>query len=172
MAVISLEGMQFYAYHGFYEEERVIGGEYLVDIHISTDTTAAAMEDELAYTINYETVYAIVQAEMRKPSKLLEQIIARIVLSLKHQFSTIMNVEVRVKKLNPPLDGQVASSSVEEEHSFISGCGRCGRPFVCYQDDTCWCQSVNDVYSKTAQNLREQFGGKCLCKNCLSFYAG
>lgn len=169
MAVISLEGMKFYAYHGYYPEERIIGGEYLVDVHISTNTRQAAVEDELAATINYETVYLIVEAEMRKSSKLLEQVILRIILGLKYQFSNMSDLEVKVTKLNPPMEGEVASSSLSEAESFASRCGRCSKGNICYGDETCWC-NTKELYSKTQENVKEQFGGKCLCKNCLGFF--
>ena len=172
MIVISLEGMRFYAFHGFYPEERIIGGEYLVDISVETNAKGAVEADELEDTINYETVYEIVELEMKKPSKLLEHVLGRIVKKLKFQFDNIRGLEITLKKLSPPLAGEVASSGVKEVFSFTKKCGRCGKSVVCYGDDTCWCKGVSDIYSKTAESLKEQFGGKCLCKSCLSFYAG
>ncbi len=171
MAIIALEGMKFYAYHGYYAEERVIGGEYLVDVDISTNTNKAAMSDELAKTINYETVYLIVEAEMRKPSKLLEQVLLRIIMGIKYQFDNIAGLEVKITKLNPPMQGQVASSSLSDSQSFKTKCGRCSRGLLCYGDATCWCNTT-ELYTKTQENVKEQFGGRCLCKNCLNFFSG
>ena len=37
MAVIALEGMRFFAYHGFYPEENIIGTNYVVDVYITAD---------------------------------------------------------------------------------------------------------------------------------------
>ena len=31
------KGMEFYAYHGFYQEEQLIGGDYVVDVYVHTD---------------------------------------------------------------------------------------------------------------------------------------
>jgi len=33
---IGLEGMEFFAYHGFYTEEQKIGTTFIVDVYIST----------------------------------------------------------------------------------------------------------------------------------------
>lgn len=169
MATITLEGMKFYAYHGYYPEERIIGGEYIVDVNISTNINKAAMSDELSNTINYETVYLIVDAEMRKPSKLLEQVLLRIIMGIKYQFDNIATIEAKLTKLNPPMQGEVASSSLSDGQSFKAKCGRCSRGMLCYGDETCWC-NTKELYTKTQENVKEQYGGNCLCKNCLDFY--
>jgi dihydroneopterin aldolase len=172
MALIKLEGMQFFARHGCYEEEQIIGSHYVVDVVIGTSISRAATSDELPHTINYETVYQIVEAEMRKPANLLEHLLFRIVYALKYQFARMQGLQVTVRKLHPPMEGQVGQASVEEELSFVSTCGRCRKSFICYDDDTCWCKSVNSVHPKTFENIKVQFGGKCLCPDCLSFFAG
>ncbi|HRB19555.1 MAG TPA: dihydroneopterin aldolase [Chitinophagales bacterium] len=50
---IGLEGMEFYAHHGVYAEERKIGGRYVVDVWVQTDASLAEKEDDLNGTINY-----------------------------------------------------------------------------------------------------------------------
>ena len=172
MATIALEGMQFYAYHGYYEEERIIGSNYLVDVYITAATKKAATTDDLKDTINYETVYLIVEAEMRHPSQLLEQVNQRIITGLKHQFSKMQAVQVGIRKLKPPLEGLGESSSVGDEENFVSSCGRCKKPFICYGDEECWCKNASVIHPATLDNLRHQFGGKCLCQDCLAYYAG
>ena len=54
MSQIALEGMRFYAYHGFYEEEQIIGNNYVIDVYIKTNFSEAAETDDLYKTINYE----------------------------------------------------------------------------------------------------------------------
>lgn len=114
MALIALEGMRFYAYHGFYEEERIIGNEYIVDVHIDANTKVAEATNDLYKTINYETVYLICQAEMRKSTQLLEALVQRIVSKINNIFGRdIKGLKVRVKKVNPPLRGRIDCSFVE-----------------------------------------------------------
>ncbi len=119
MGLIVLEGMRFHGKHGFYEEEQILGAWYMIDIQISTNLSLAAAEDELAHTINYETVYEICRIAMEKPTKLLETIVERIKSGLKYQFQTISEVTVSVKKENPPLGGQVAHSRVEDSETRL-----------------------------------------------------
>lgn len=171
MAVIALEGMRFRANHGYYEEEQILGGDYIVDVEIATMVTKAAIDDDLEQTINYETIYLICEAAMRKNSKLLENVAERIALGIKHQFKNIKEMKVKVKKLNPPLGGQVASASVEVDGVFSKRCARCSRPLLCYSDKTCWCMETN-VYQKTLEQIKTQYGNQCLCRECLDFFAG
>ena len=59
MAIIALEGMHFFAHHGFYEEEQIVGNNFVLDVYMDTETSRAAVADDLYSTINYETVYFI-----------------------------------------------------------------------------------------------------------------
>ena len=70
MAFISLEGMEFYAHHGYYEEERKIGSKYSVDVRLELDLGLAAREDKLEGTVDYEKVYELVSKVMSKEAAL------------------------------------------------------------------------------------------------------
>ena len=178
MAVIALEGMRFRAFHGLYEEERILGNDFILNIEIMTDISKATVIEEhgiekLDNTINYETVYDICRIEMATPHKLLEKLLQHIVISLKYQFKTIAQVSIKIKKMNPPLGGRVESSSVEEVYNFTRQCGRCGSPMICYNDvPNCWCfEDRSKVHPRTFEMLSAQYKG-CLCKKCLKEYAG
>lgn len=170
MAVIALEGMQFYAYHGFYEEERIIGNNYVVDVSVEAAVGKAGKSDALQDTLNYETIYLIVEREMQKPSHLLEHVVENIVSALKFQFTSIEKVNVKLKKLNPPLDGLVAASSVAESLDFRKKCARCNKKLVCYNDTNCWCAQEPNISSTNLEKIKSQYGNQCLCKECLDFY--
>ncbi|MCB0520953.1 MAG: dihydroneopterin aldolase [Lewinellaceae bacterium] len=173
MATIALEGMKFRAFHGFYEEEQILGGDYVVDVLVTTGIDKAAIGDDLEKTINYETIYLICESAMRKNSKLLETVAERIAMGIRHQFKYIKEMKVKVKKLNPPLGGRVESAWVEVDGSYSKRCGRCGRPMLCYGDKTCWCLDLDKrVYGKTLEQIKVHFGNQCLCKECLDYYAG
>lgn len=107
MSVIAIEGMQFYAHHGYYKEEQVLGGKYTVDIYMQVEVKDAAFNDDLSKTINYEEVYLITKIEMEKHSKLIEHVCQRIAEKVKGAFSQIQSLKVRVSKFQPPLKGNV-----------------------------------------------------------------
>lgn len=114
MAIVGLEGIRLRGHHGYYEEERRLGNEFLIDVQVSTPITQAAMSDDLSETVNYETLYLIVQSVMRQPAQLLESLAERIVGRIEEYYETAVNgVQVKVRKLAPPLGGEVAASFVE-----------------------------------------------------------
>ena len=116
MDIISLEGMRFLGTHGFYEEEAVLGGEFYLDIDVVVDVSPALEEDDLFKTLNYETLFYLCKQEMEKPAKLLETVAHRIVDRIEKQFEEeeiIKGIRLKLKKMNPPLDGQVGAACIE-----------------------------------------------------------
>ncbi len=113
MNKINIEGIKLYAYHGCLEEEAKIGGHYVVDVHITTDFSAAAKTDELLQTIDYCTVFEIVKTEMAIRSKLIEHVGKRIFDKLKAEFFGIISLHVKLTKISPPINGDVEQVSIE-----------------------------------------------------------
>ncbi len=121
MAVIALEGMHFFAYHGYYDEEQKMGTHFIVDVYIATNTKLAAQKDDLEGTVNYETIYFICRTEMKKTSKMIEAVAQRIIDRLQFVFGErTQGIKVRLRKLNPPLGGKVESAYIELEAGKIS----------------------------------------------------
>ena len=112
MGLIEIEGMQFYAFHGHFEAERVVGNNFQVDLHFKTDCSKAAMSDNLNDTVNYQKVYDIVKKEMETPSHLLEHVAQRILDSLFLAFPEISDTKVKISKLNPPMGGEIEKVSI------------------------------------------------------------
>lgn len=112
MAEIAIEGMSFRAYHGCMDEEKVVGNSYLVDLYMNTETTISEYSDKLEDTVDYAKAYELVKNEMGVPSKLLEHVARRILDSICKNFPTVDYAEVKVAKLNPPVNGQAKSVSV------------------------------------------------------------
>lgn len=105
MGLIQIENMEFYAHHGHFREEQIVGSKFLVDITIETDMTVPAESDSLKDTLNYQMVYRLIQGEMDKKSRLLEHIARRILDTVYDGFSGIDKVTVKVSKMNPPMGG-------------------------------------------------------------------
>jgi 7,8-dihydroneopterin aldolase/epimerase/oxygenase len=120
MGIISLEGIEFFAYHGYYDEEQKIGAKYAVDISIETDFNKAADKDDLSYTVNYEVLYRIIKEEIKQPSKLLENIAKRIIDRVFTEFALIEKVDVSISKFNPPVGGVCNRARVTLRESRIN----------------------------------------------------
>lgn len=109
---INIEGINLYAYHGCLEEEAKIGGNYIVDVYMTTDFASAAKSDNLSETIDYCGVYEVCKAEMAVRSKLIESVCERIYQKLKTKFA-LKTLHVKITKLLPPMNGNVDKVSVE-----------------------------------------------------------
>jgi 7,8-dihydroneopterin aldolase/epimerase/oxygenase len=124
MAIIALEGMEFFAFHGYYAEEQLLGNDFVLDLWVQADAEKAAETDELyeepedeegegsANTVNYETLYLLCQVEMKKPTKLLEALVERMADRIEEYFDDISGLLIRLRKLHPPLGGRVDSAAV------------------------------------------------------------
>jgi len=117
MGLIEIEGMDFFAYHGCFKEERVIGTRFTVDAWLTTDTSDAEASDELKHTVNYQAVYALIRQDMEQHSHLLEHVARRIIDALYRDFKTLTYVKIKVSKLNPALahGGKIRQVSVTLE---------------------------------------------------------
>lgn len=168
MNKIALKGMQFYAYHGYYEEEQIMGAYYNLDVTVQVDFTKAGNNDNLADTLNYENIYSICKEVMAVPAKLLEHLVQQIEHQLVSYYPSIQGVYIVLDKLNPPLGAKVASSQVSIERNYQKKCGKCKAPFLCHNNASCWCHQYT-LSDSVSASLRRDFTG-CLCKNCLSDY--
>ncbi len=125
MAKIGLEDVRFNAPHGFYAEEHLTGNEFSIDVWVEIGISGAAAGDDLGKTVSYSTIYYLLQAEMKKPAQLLETLAQRMVDRILEQFSPrVSGVTLKLRKLNPPLGGQVAAAFVEVSSSSGSGITR------------------------------------------------
>lgn len=110
--MISIEGMEFYAYHGCTEEEKKTGIHFKVDVHIVCDLELPSKSDNIKDAINYLTVYKIVSREMQQASNLIEHVGKRVKDAILNEFEQAEEITVRVSKMNPPLGGKVEKVSI------------------------------------------------------------
>lgn len=112
MGLIQIENMEFYAFHGHFKEERIVGNKFIVDLTIETEMSIPAASDNLKDAVNYQRVYEIVKAQMGMKSYLLEHIAGRILDAVYAEMKGIIKITVKVSKMNPPMGGKIGSVSV------------------------------------------------------------
>ncbi len=115
MGTVSLEGLEFFAYHGYYDEEQKVGNKYSLDITIETDFSLAAENDRLHGTVNYEELYAIAAEVMQERARLLEHIAYRLIEKVRAKYPDVEKVHVAVSKFNPPIGGVCLRSKITLE---------------------------------------------------------
>jgi 7,8-dihydroneopterin aldolase/epimerase/oxygenase len=113
MVKVALHGVQFFAFHGFYPEEQLTGNNFIVDVEVEFLQQHHFSTDEISQTVNYERLYAIAEQHMATPRKLLETVVQGMVDDIKEAYPFVETIRASLKKLNPPLKGDVACSLVE-----------------------------------------------------------
>lgn len=109
---IEVKDIRVYAHHGCLVEEERIGGNYVVDLFIDADLTKSFETDALADTIDYVRLNRIVAEEMAVRSKLIEHVAHRILVRIKESDPRVIRAGVKVRKLAPPINGDVGEVSV------------------------------------------------------------
>ncbi|MCK4663861.1 MAG: dihydroneopterin aldolase [Bacteroidales bacterium] len=112
MGLIQIEGMEFYAYHGCFKEEQIVGNKFIIDLEIEANLDKSSKSDNLNDTLNYQVMYKLIKEEMKKKSHLLENIANRILNSIYNNFSGIEKATIKVSKINPPMGGKIEKVSV------------------------------------------------------------
>ena len=112
MTRIGLEGMEFFAFHGYYKAEQKIGNKYVLDVFVNLKTDLKDTE-EIEDTFNYEYIFDICKEEMNIPRKLLETVAYKIVAKLKSKSALIKSVDLKLRKIGVQLGGKLDCSTIE-----------------------------------------------------------
>lgn len=114
LLTISLNNVCFRAYHGVYPEERQKGNDFVVNMKVSYvpgSGTIVSLDD----TIDYASLFDIINVTMQQPVDLLETLAQTIAHTAHQHYPQIKEISVAVEKLNPPIDK--FSGSVEVKFS-------------------------------------------------------
>jgi dihydroneopterin aldolase len=111
---VALKDIRCFAYHGFYPEEQILGTHFLVSIEVKFKPEGDT--EELSHTVNYELINNIIQQEMENTQKLLETVVRRMIDRVTAEFPFIDYALVGIKKLHPPMPGEVHHSFVQLEY--------------------------------------------------------
>lgn len=111
LQTVALRDVKFNALHGYYPEEQLIGTNFLVDVEVTFIPQGDT--ENLDKTVNYETINQILIGEMANTQKLLETVVQNILDALISKYSFLKSATVGIKKLNPPMQGQIGHSFVQ-----------------------------------------------------------
>jgi dihydroneopterin aldolase len=121
MSVIAIRNLEFQGRHGATAAERKTLRRFQVDLELRTDLDAAIRTDRLADTIDYHAVCAlIVDLGTSRTFHLIESLAAAIVDAVAEKFPGV-DLEVEVRKLNPPCPGNPAYTAVRMSRSAAPG---------------------------------------------------
>ncbi|MDO4609705.1 dihydroneopterin aldolase [Corynebacterium sp.] len=122
---IELTGLRARGHHGVFEHERREGQDFLCDVTLWADLSAAAASDDLADTISYADVADIAHGVLAgEPRDLIETVSAEIADTVMGMSELIHAVEVRVHKPQAPIPHEFADVAVVARRSRTGGRGR------------------------------------------------
>lgn len=110
---VMLQDVRFHAFHGVMPQEGKVGADFLVSLRVGYPLEKAMQSDEVGDTLNYATLYALVESEMAKPSKLLEHVAGRIVKAIEKNFPEVTSIDLKLTKRNPPMGADCEGAGVE-----------------------------------------------------------
>lgn len=101
MVTINLHNLHFHAFHGCYEEEKILGNSFVVNASVTF--SSASKINSLDQTVNYVSIYNIIKNRMNQPVSLLETVAENIIDDI-HEFDKRLNsISINIEKINPPI---------------------------------------------------------------------
>lgn len=107
---IYLNDIRLYGYHGLYPLEKKMDNEFLIQVELEVDLPETTLQIE--DTVDYSNVFSVLKKEFEIPEELLENLVRRIANKLVQMFPSIKEVELKVIKTNPPIEGFTGSVGV------------------------------------------------------------
>jgi dihydroneopterin aldolase len=119
---IVLHAMRFAGRHGVFAEEKAVPQPFEVDVEMALDLRGAGVADDLEATVDYDAVFAVVRRIVETTSRdLVEALAETIAAEILTGFPPVDAVVVRVRKMRPPIDGELAWAGVEVERARTGG---------------------------------------------------
>lgn len=113
MAKISLTGLRVRGHHGVLDHERATGQVFVVDLELDLDVDQAAETDDVADTVNYADVAAVVERIIAGPPvNLIETLAVNIAETIRAEFGLVNSVVVTVNKPQAPIPADFANVAV------------------------------------------------------------
>ncbi len=108
MLTVSLHNIKIIAPRGLYKEEHQLANHFEVDVDISTPVHDPATMPFIDYTL----IRATVAKAFEQPHDLLENFIQEIHAEMKAAFQTADHIKICIRKLHPPMPGEVGYAQV------------------------------------------------------------
>ncbi|WP_459548950.1 dihydroneopterin aldolase [Nocardia sp. X0981] len=109
---IELRGLRVFGYHGVYEHERRDGQEFVVDLTVWTDISAAAATDDLARTVDYGALADLAVRIVQGPPRDLIETVAAEIADRVRAVPGVADVEVTLHKPAAPIPHSFADVRV------------------------------------------------------------
>ncbi len=109
---IELRGVKARGFHGIFEEEKVHGQDFIVDVRLYMSLSRAAESDDVSFTVNYAEVAKVIEEIIQGPSVDLIETLAHNVATACLEFEQVTAVRVKVHKPSAPIPVSFSDVSV------------------------------------------------------------
>lgn len=111
---ILIEELDLYAYHGHFAEEERLGQRFVIDLVLDCDLRASSFSDNLADTVDYGEVVALVTRTFSaRRFKLLEAAARALADAIFASYPPITAISVTMRKPAPPIPGRMAAVGIK-----------------------------------------------------------
>ncbi|NMH67718.1 dihydroneopterin aldolase [Bacillus sp. RO3] len=118
MDKILLNEMEFYGYHGVFQEENKLGQRFRVSVELHLDLRKSGQSDKLEDSVNYAEIYSITKSVVEgEPKNLVESVAEDISSRILNTFEIVESCKITLIKPDPPIPGHYQSVAVEINRS-------------------------------------------------------
>ena len=114
MGLVTIEGIRIFAYHGHLPEEAILGGHFIVNVWVTSETLEVEETDNLNHTVDYVQLIEVVKQQMSIRANMIEVPAKRIVDAIL-LLNKVQKVKVEVEKIQPPINATFDKISVTLE---------------------------------------------------------
>jgi len=116
MITLHLHNLNFFSFHGLYEEEKILGNEYEVNADVMFDEKKIITG--INETINYAKIFEVIKQRMDIPTALLETVAQDLAQQIQAIDPRIKTISISIVKKHPPLSNIQGSVGVSYKTEF------------------------------------------------------
>lgn len=118
MDKISIKGLEVFAHHGVYEDEKKKGQPFVINATIYTDTVTAGLSDQIEDTLDYGKICEFIKNFMISDHfNLLETLTNELARKLLQQYPGISKIDLEICKPEAPIPMKFDTVSIEVSRS-------------------------------------------------------
>lgn len=102
MLTIEINNLKFHGYHGFYSEEKILGNDFELSVHVFYRPHVVPVTS-IHDTIDYTDLYDLIKSRMNTPFELLETLVSKMAHEIIEKFELAEKVIISIRKINPPI---------------------------------------------------------------------
>lgn len=117
MYQIRMMNCAFFARHGVFDQEEVLGQRFYVDAVLTVEAVDALEHDRLEGTVDYGVAFQVIEGIVTGERRfLIEAIALEIAKALCERFPQIITADITVRKPNAPVPGVLDHVEVRVVH--------------------------------------------------------